>query len=561
MITNNIKTIYTRAILLLAVIGITTSCSDALELQPETTWPADNFYKNETEVNIALAGIYSSLSSGQVFGENLVLMDAGTDESYAFKGWVEDIPTNVYTHDETSREIHDAWRVLYIGINNANNFIKHIDPANFAEEDYNRFLGEARFLRGFMYLQLTTWWNEVPLRLNPTVDQSDNHIAVSSLEEVYMQIIEDLTFAAENLPTMWEAEYVAGHANSMAAHALIARTYMKAGGYPLQASSLNEKNPFEAAREHLEIVINEGGHSLNGSYVDLFKGYIQNNFSFQETLFEIVFANGTDLGVGIAGKMGYSNGLLYKPNPRTGQPYADPEIQPSPMLELTYEEGDLRENWNVPGISAVKNANFPNGKVNELAGPMTWGYCIGKFRRWEPVYPDSIALSNEQEYPLVVLETPAPLNSTNTGINLPIVRYADVLLMYAESINEIEGPSAEAVAAVDLIRQRAGLEPLGTVKPEAIAGPEEFFQEIVDERMRELCFEGQRKADLIRWNMLEEKLEEFNTSVIFDPGYLPNQHGYKLRSYNNFDPAKHLSLPYPQQEVLINNLIDQKPEW
>lgn len=556
MITKKIKSIVTKGILAFGMLGIVVGCSDALDLQPETTWPTDNFYKNEDEINIAFAGIYAN---AKVL-DRMLPMDAGTDESYAFKGWVEDNPENVYTHDETSRNVYDVWRILYIGINNCNNMIMHMKPDNFSEEDYNKYLGEARFMRGFFYYHLTTWWNEVPIRLIPTEDQNSNHVAASSTEEVYMQIIEDLTFAAEHLPSAFDGGYVIGHANSMAAHALIAKTYLKAGGYPLQASELNGKNPFEAAKEHCQVVI-DAGHTLNSSYRDLFLGYIQNNYDLNETLFEIVFANGQDLGVSIAGKLGYNNGLLYKPNPRQGTPYADPIIQPSPMLELTYEEGDLRENWNVPGISGVKNNSNPNGKVNELPGPLAWGYCIGKFRRWEPIYPDSIALSNASETPIIVLESPLPLSSTSTGINLPVLRFSDVLLMFAEATNELEGPSAEAIAAIDQVRMRAGLADLGTAKPDAIAGKDAFFQEIVDERLRELCFEGQRKADLVRWNMLEEKLAEFETSVIFDPGYLPNQHGYKLRSSTNFDVSRHMSLPYPQQEVLINNLLDQKPEW
>jgi len=124
----------------------------------------------------------------------------------------------------------------------------------------------------------------------------------------------------------------------------------------------------------------------------------------------------------------------------------------------------------------------------------------------------------------------------------------------------LSGPTAEAVAAVDLIRNRAGLENLAMVKPEAVSGKDAFFDEIVDERFRELCFEGHRKHDLIRWGLLDEKLTELYESIIYHPSYGPS-HAFRYRCYTNFDPAKHLSLPYPQQEVLINNLLEQKPAW
>lgn len=552
MISKKIKTIY-KGFLIIGLLAITSSCSEALDLEPETTWAAENFYKNKSDINVALAGIYSTLR----ICDPMLLMDSGTDEGYAFKGWVEDVPTNVYTHNESSEEISNTWRILYIGINNVNNFIKYTDPTNFSEEDYNKYVGEVRFLRAFFYYQLTIWWNEVPLRLEPTADQESNHKAPASLEEIYMQIIEDLTFASENLPSAFDGNYVAGHANSMAAHALLAKTYLKAAGYPLQASEINGKNPYQAAKDHCEIIMTTSNHSLNASYKELFLNYIQNRYDLNETLFEIIMANGSDLGVGIAGKLGYTNGLLYKPEPRIGKPYADPEIQPSPILNYLYEEGDTRRSWNIPGITG--NAN--NGKVNELSGPLAWGYCIGKFRRWEPIYPDDIPAGNLTDTPIVVLETPSPLSATSTGINLPVIRFADVLLLFAEASNELSGPTTEAVAAVDLIRNRAGLENLSVLKPEAIASKESFFLEIVDERLRELCFEGNRKTDLVRWNLLQNKIHELEESIIYDPGYLPEAHGYKLRCVTNFNPTKHLSLPYPLQEVLINNKLNQKDYW
>lgn len=555
---NKIKSIFKNGWLLLAALVMVSSCSDALELEPETTWALDNFYETEGDMDIAFAGIYATLRG--LYGQDLMLMDAGTDESYAFKGWVEQSPTNVYTHDETTEDLGDLWRVLYIGINNCNNMITHLDPESFEEEESNRYLAEARFLRAYMYFELTTWWNEVPLRLEPTVDQNSNHVAVSSTEEVYMQIIDDLTFAAEHLPNSFDAEYVAGRANNMAAHAMLARTYLKAGGYPLQATSINDKNPYQAAKEHCEIIMNQGNHALNPDYKELFLNYIQNRYDFSESLFEIVFRNSAALGVSTAGRNGNWNGLLFKPNPRQGTPFGDPEIQPSPIFDLVYEEGDLRKSWNTPGISGVVNNNNPNGRINELAGPLSWGYCIGKFRRWEPIYPDDIPASNASDTPIVTLETPEPLQANNTGINFPLIRFADVLLMFAEAENELNGPG-NAIAALDAVRARAGLDGIATVRPEVTTDPELFFMELVDERLRELCFEGNRKADLVRWYLLEDKLEEFEASVIFNPGYLPANHTYKLRSVNNFDPTKHYSLPYPQQEVLINNLMEQKPEW
>ena len=556
-----IKTIYSTGLLIIGLLAITSSCSDALELDPKTTWPVENFYKNETEINAALAGIHSSLSSYNTFGGILQQMSSGTDEDYKLKSWNENVPTSIMAHNPSSSEIQLLYQSLYGGINNCNNFIKYINVDNFEEEeDFNRYLGEAKFLRGFMYYHLTVWFDEIPLRLEPSVDQSSNHMAPSPVEDIYAQIIDDLSFAAEYLPGSFDSKYVAGHANSMAAHAMLAKTYLKAAGYPLQATEINGKNPYQAAMEHCAAVINDGNHDLNADYKELFLNYIQNRYDLSETLFEIVYRNGTDLGLNIAGRIGYSNGLHIGINgSRVGEPFASPEITPSPIHEDIYEEADKRRTWNTPGYNGAKNASNPNGVVNER-GALEWGYTIGKFRRWDAAYPDDLELTNASLQPIITLESPEPIHQSLTGINFPVLRFSDVLLMFAEATNELSGPTAEAVAAVDLIRNRAGLENLATVKPEAVSGKDAFFDEIVAERFRELCFEGHRKHDLIRWGLLDEKLTELYESIIYHPSYAPS-HAFRYRCYTNFDPAKHLSLPYPQQEVLINNLLEQKPAW
>ena len=231
MMLNKIKSIYSKGLLIIGLLAVTSSCSDALDLQPETTWAVENFYQTENDINAALAGIHSHLSGNAVFGGVVQQMNSGTDEQYKLKSWNENYPTGIYKHNPASGEIRDLYRNLYGGINNVNNMIKYIDPANFEDEAvYNNYLGEARFLRGFMYYHLTIWWNEVPLRVEPTLDQNSNHLAVSPVKDIYEQIIADLSFASENLYGSFDPGYVAGHANSMAAHAMLAKIYLKAAG-------------------------------------------------------------------------------------------------------------------------------------------------------------------------------------------------------------------------------------------------------------------------------------------------------------------------------------------
>ena len=565
-----IKKITAKILVLVFLLVVSFSCSDSLDLKPPATWTPDNFYKNESEVNFALAGIYGQLRGYNALGENLLMMDYGTDEGYATKGFTESYPVNIYNHNSTTAEVIDSWQMLYAAINNANNFIRNIKPETFEDvDDYNRYIGEAKFLRGFIYFLLTSWWNEVPLRLEPTLDTSSNHVAPASVEEIYLQIIDDLTFAAENLPDAFDDSYEIGHANKMAAHALIAKTYLKAAGYPAQLIELNGKDPYVAAKAHCLTII-ESEHDLNPSYRDLFLNYIQNKYDLKESIFELVFSNGVDLGINLSGRLGNFNGLLYKPSPRTETPYGDPEISPSPLFNTLYQDElnldlvtDIRKNWNVPQISL--NAN--TGNIIAQTSALTSGYGVGKFRRWDLEiqdetlsYAENIAASNVDSPGFIVLEEASPLNAVSTSINLPVVRYADVLLLYAEAENELNGPTSDAFVQLNKVRRRAGLLDVD-VSSAGFANKDDFRDQIMKERLLELCFEGHRKFDLIRWGVLKKKLVDLKDAILEHPSYDSSKHETKLRCVRNFDETKHLSLPYPQQEVTINNLLEQKPEW
>lgn len=552
---------------IIASLFLIFNCSDEyLDLQPETDWNVENFYKNETEVKIALSGMYSMLASNNLFGDNLLMMDYGTDEGYASRAWIEDSPVNLYSHNGSTRDIELTYRSLYTLINLANLFLDKLNPTTFDDSVYQSYIGEAKFLRGLAYYHLTLWWNEVPLRTTPVVDQNSNHVAPSSVDVIYNQIISDLDHAAETLPLVSDSNYEVGRANAMAAHGLLAKVYLKMGGFPLNASDYKGENPYDKAAAHCKVIMDSGEHALNASYRDHFLNYIQNTFDTQETIFEIMFHDNTDLGIVTQGSIGTKNGLAFNNYIEINYPLARYEVAPSPILETISEPEDLRPSWNIPGYFYGKgNANVASPVKASYS--LAWNYTIGKFRRWEPIYPDDIAASNNEDPAYVLLEDTNNPNRQTTGINLPILRYSDVLLMYAEAINATQGPTSEAVSALDLVRNRAGLDNLATFNPDAVTSQSNFFEEIVDERFRELCFEGHRKADLIRWGLLPQKIEELELSIIYHPSYQTMiDNGSKapagyLRCVNNFNPAIHLSLPYPVQEIQINNKLNQKEGW
>ncbi|TLX76032.1 RagB/SusD family nutrient uptake outer membrane protein [Labilibacter sediminis] len=553
---------YINRILMALLVTVGFACSDILDKSPESNWMVDDFYSNETEAQLGISGIYSFIAKTSVYGSDFpIVFDSGTDEGYYNRRYNENWTVGLYRHTAADLYIEKLWTQLYACINASNMFIDKLDKTAFEEDVYNKFVAEAKFLRALSYSHLVAWWGEVPLRLTYSKDQSSNHVAASSEAVVYNQIIEDFTFAYQHLPHSKDADYVPGHANKMAAHGLLARVYMKMAGYPLL-----DTDKYELARNHCDSIIMDGWHTLrvdadNQGYRNLFLTYIQNTHYLEESLFEISFTNLRDLGLQVDGKIGNLNGVSWTYGGE-GYPFGYAMLNASPVVKNNYVTEDVRLDWNLRGYRNSKGNNI------EVTSTMSPQYCPTKYRRWEPANWDDLdpgakpENGNIESY--IVLEPVASPNKNYTGINFPVLRYADVLLMYAEASNEISGmPTTEGKAYLNQVRNRAGLENIEVASPDAVLSREAFLKEVQDERMRELCFEGLRKQDLIRWGILGDRLEFLNATIQGDPSFDPKkeQDASYLRAGHNYDETKHNSLPYPLQEVSINNLLDQKDNW
>jgi hypothetical protein len=440
-------------------------------------------------------------------------------------------------------------------------FIELLDKNAFEEDKYNALIAEAKFLRAFSYFQLVSWYGDIPLRLTYAKDQSSNHVAASSQADVYKQIIEDFTYAYKYLPHAKDANYVPGHANRMAAHGLLARVYLRMAGKPLM-----DTEKYALAKAHCDSVILDDWHDLrvendNQGYRELFLSYIRNEHDLEESMFEISFTNMRDMGLQVDGKIGNINGISWNYGGE-GYPFGYAMLNASPVVKNVYSDIDSRLEWNLRGYK------YSKGNAAEVTSTMSAQYCPTKYRRWEPSNWDDLdpeakpADGTIESY--VILEPVSSPNKNYTGINFPILRYADVLLMYAEAANAEEGmPTEKAIACLNKVRNRAGLVNIEDANPAAVASDGAFLKELQDERMRELCFEGLRKQDLIRWGLLGERLEFLNATIKGDPNFdeKKEQDQSYLRAGNNYDATKHNTLPYPLQEVSINNLLDQKDNW
>jgi starch-binding outer membrane protein, SusD/RagB family len=541
-------------------------CSEYLDSDSKSAWKEEKFYSNKQQANIAIAGIYSQLSNDQMYGNSFnVLIEGGTDETYTSDGgptWDE----AKYNFNSSSVPIKNVWLNFYSCIHLVNQFEKNIKPSIYSTvEEYNAVLAKAYFMRAFCYFNLANWFGPVPLRLIPITSQKDNVMAASPVADVYKQVEKDFLFAAEHLLHANNAKYLPGEPNKMAAHGMLARLYLKMGGYqpyldPIEANCYLENNQqyFKKAQDQCEIVMNDGWHQLNSSYRTHFLTYLQDKYDLRESLFEISFGNLELTGLHVSGRLGNINGVRFFGTADIPRGFC--KINAGQVLYNKYPLEDQRRAWNIAGFANNYTASSSSYTMTYFFdSPLNQYYAPGKFRRWEPKDIENLKTNTRLtngEYTILNNTTGSATDANFTSINFPILRYSDILLMHAEACiggkNGTEAASTAALNSLNLVKKRAGLDDYS-----GSLAHNDFFEEIVDERLRELCFEGLRKQDLIRWNLLEKKLAESNSAIKASNAYSDTNvfHQTYLAAGKNFDKTKHLLLPYPIQETQLNTAL------
>lgn len=535
--------------ILLTTLAITAfACDSILDQEPTTSWDSETFYETSSEAELGLVGIYNYLGQDESYGSYLAAdFQAGTDEASYSRNYNESWSVSLYQHTSSTTEIEDCWYNLYRGIDAANKFIEKVSISTAIDSTTKTtMLGEAHFLRAQYYFDLVRWFGPVPLRLSTTTQISDNNKAVASTEEVYASIISDLKLAINQCmsPEEVAASNLNGRVNKVAARGILARVYLTMAGLPLLQTEY-----YQEALAQCDTVVDYGYYEMNSNYESTFRNYITDVFDDKATLLEVSFDYLQDQGLYEHGRIGNVNGVQFTYGGE-GYPYAYAFMQLSLKLKNAYEYDDKRYDWN------CVDYKFDNTTLDlaRITNELTW--WPGKFRRYEPSdYSDLDTVRENESY--IVLESSSSPSKNFTGINFPLLRMADIWLMRAEAENEINGASAAAFTYLNKVRQRAGLSDLNEAN---YSSQDLLRKEIQDERFRELCFEGVRHHDLVRWGLLETALEELNTMIETSNSY-SDYFTYLLRQGENFNSSKHLTLPYPNQEVLLNDSLEQKENW
>ena len=606
-----------KSILKLGTLALLTAALPAcsfLDTDPQII-PDDGYYNSEQKLIYGLAGVYGVLNSEAIYGNYYSLQIANADDLCYFNNYnnSESRPDR-YNHSAGTAAIYDTWSKLYEGIKNANRYIEavektEIDPGKLSV-DIGLYIAEARFLRAYYHFLLAQAWGDVPLRVKATTSPNPNDVqmAATPQEQVLKWCADEIE---ATIPDLYEPiDNTPSRVSQTVAQGILARVYLfMAGESVKQIDGLDKKEMYRRAAYWANEVIASHKHDLNESYEEIFINMIRDQYDtqFHESMWEAEFlgdrTSATDWTNGRIGDLiglrsqsrttnysewacnysyGYYNGSytlwqLYWENDRTADETASATVI------------DKRLTWNLPGYNYRGMNNQKISYKNKAGETVTrylqqtqsmfktpWVYnnnfampdiegldqtIENAFDPADLVYDPTVmcAVRNAGKWRReTVYEKQMSAKSLYTTINFPILRYADVLLMYAEAINEYAGaPDDQAKEAIREIRKRAGVK-----TDESLLGDYRSFRDLVrNERGRELAFEGLRKWDLIRWGTFVEKMHNAGTNQ-------PTENKYRNVSYTNYASAnyanvtaRHIYLPIPTTELAVNHALRQNPLW
>ena len=537
------------------------SCEDMLTEKPNSSYDKDGFFSTEAKADMAIMGIYNSISDYRHYGYYEMAAHASDDTYYlARTGSDNQICDMVhYTTSSTNEWVKWLWALKNQGIDRANMTISGIQGMDGYGENKNLYAleGEARFLRAFLAFDLVKYWGDVPFKTDYSSGYDDAFGGRVNRELIYDQIIEDLNFAKSNLEWATAASSPE-RATQGAARALLMRVWLQRAGYSLQ-QNVQMTRPDDATRKrYFEAVLNEweeiqknGYHGFyDGGYEALFKSYSEGVLNSKESIFEIAFFH--QQGSRNGGAWGIYNGpQVAEPtgiSPTEANNYmgrANGFFITVPEWKAFFEESDARRDVSICTYRYTW-ANNQHTKQERSAG----SWYPGKWRR-EWMTPET---RNK--------------NMNYGDVNLCVLRYADVVLMAAEAYNET-GSTPEAWRLLNNVRQRAGAtaytdanyEELMAARKKTHALPfisdgdaqGKFRTALYWERGFELSFEGQRKFDLIRWGVLADALKLFG-----EKSSVNKKDNKPYPAYQNFVTGKHELLPIPLAEIQSNPKLEGK---
>lgn len=545
-------------------IGIlsTTSCSDFLDQTAPSELPQNSVFESVAYTGFAINKLYGDMAQDETYSQYLPIIWGLNSDCELVDGLGSDTQNTAHNRGAMNynvspgwSDIAKMWDAMYGIIENANLAIDGIEKSPLiAEGNENRttmlrYKGEALTIRAMIYFDLIRIFGDVPMKMEPSQsDLSNVYLSKTDRDEIMDRLITDLEEAIELLPWAGQvSDYTTERVTKGYAHALLANIALTRSGwmirekakegyvtaeysdavYPTQrCDDATRKQMYELALLHLSAIITNNTHQLNPSVENQWLLINQRTLdnTYHENIFEI------PMGMGATGELGYTVGVRMNGNTSYGHNSSGKMKLTAPYL-YSFHKGDQRRD--------ITCANFDirqtDGVAKEqLLGNSPFAIYVGK---WDVRKFDN-ELAN-------LVATYDPDSKWMSGINVVRMRYPQVLLMYAEVMNELAGPTGSYTNDAGITAQEA----LAEVHNRSFENPEteetylntitrskeDFFEAIVDENAWELVGEGFRKYDLIRWNLLVDKIIEFKQTYVSQV----NDGTYQSTLYFNYsDDAK-----------------------
>ena len=487
----------TVAASILVAMLLLQGCKKYTEIRPGSQYSVAEAFSDVSNAFSALVGVYDELQGDNAYGIRVSMYYPYDSDEGIVSGGIDNGRRGVgrYQLLLTNAEISNPFRQLYRGVEKANIVIDQVPQMRqyssgsaSDQKELRRIHAEALTLRAQFLFELIRNWGDVPAPLKPTYQQSNLFIGQTDRDSTYDVILNDLATAKTFLP--WRSEVTRNERITRgAAMALRARIALFRGGYSLRQNGQMERRAdylkyYQIARDECaELMTKRSEHTLNPNFENIWRSVT--SFVY-DPYGEIIFEVGAGGGNGNSdSRMGNYDG----PNLSNASRYGagGGGIIMLPNYFYAFDSADQRRDvtitsYQVPTASNIKSQR----RLGELN--------TGKYRRdWRvPLLPGTVL---------------------NLGYNWSMIRFSDVLLMYAEADNEISnGPTAAAKVAFEEVRKRAygGNAALIGTTPSDKAG---FFNAIVNERYLEFGHEAIRKYDLLRWNLLGTKIAEARTKI------------------------------------------------
>ncbi|WP_313157223.1 RagB/SusD family nutrient uptake outer membrane protein [Sphingobacterium multivorum] len=476
-----------RTLLLMTAVLMLAACDKKLDLDNPNYPTTETYWRTAAQADAGAVAIYNALALEGTYTRSFPgLSDSRGDDVQGNSPWADLVLVGRFTIPSNSAPVEWIWRDHYVLINRANQVLKYvsqIEETQFTEGHKNRVLGQAYFLRAFAYFNLINTFQKVPLITEPPTGKDDYYPVTAAPEEVWKQVVEDLKQAEALLPLSYKNVVgpdagQTGRVTKGAAAGLLGKVYL----YTKQ---------YNAAVVQFEKFTKSGGtfnnlYQLMADYRYNFDTQHENN---AESLFEIQFTaeGGTDgnwTGEPNANWRQFcALAVTYASPGETWGGYKD--YEPSPGLYAAFKKEKTIAGKSDPRLLATI-ASYESADNSTKIYGREWPYASKDVRYLRKWTHDGLNVLEKETF-----ET--------GGINYRVLRYADILLMYAEALNEVSR-TAESYTYIQQVRDRAKLPQLVVSRPNM--NQSQMREQIAHERLLEFAVEGQRIHDIIRWGWL-----------------------------------------------------------